>query len=44
MNTKEKILFIASQEYVTKLNEQNLDFENRIFPLIEELICILSSF
>ena len=28
MNTKEKILFIASQEYVTKLNEQNLDFEN----------------
>lgn len=23
---------------------KNLDFENRIFPLIEELICILSSF
>jgi len=28
MNIKEKILFIASQEYVNKLHEQNLDFEN----------------
>jgi hypothetical protein len=28
MNIKEKILFIANQEYVNKLHEQNLDFEN----------------
>lgn len=28
MNTKEKIQFIASSDYVSKLHEHNLDFEN----------------
>lgn len=28
MNTKEKILFISSRQYIEKLNEQNLDYEN----------------
>lgn len=28
MNTKEKIQFIASSDYVSKLHENNLDFEN----------------
>ena len=26
------------------ITNNNLDFENRLFPLIEELICILSNF
>lgn len=28
MNTKEKILFVSSAQFVEKLNEQNLDYEN----------------